>query len=114
MLILQAMLIGFVLDLLFGDPVWLPHPVVGMGKCITWYERRIRPLFPPTPRFELWGGALLTVSLTLLSFLLPWGLCPSSGCWNSCFSSPLLGGLGTPATTQGGSPEPTPSQGAGS
>ncbi len=75
MLILQAVLIGFMLDLLFGDPVWLPHPVVGMGKCITWYERRIRPLFPPTPRFELWGGALLTVSLTLLSFLLPWGLC---------------------------------------
>ncbi len=67
MLILQAVLIGFMLDLLFGDPVWLPHPVVGMGKCITWYERRIRPLFPPTPRFELWGGALLTVSLTLLS-----------------------------------------------
>ena len=59
MLILYAMLIGFALDLLFGDPVWLPHPVVGMGKLISCYERRIRPLFPTTPRGELLGGALM-------------------------------------------------------
>ena len=59
MLILYAMLIGAALDLLFGDPAWLPHPVVWMGRYISGYERRIRPLFPKTPRGELWGGALL-------------------------------------------------------
>jgi len=75
MLILYAMLIGFALDLLFGDPAWLPHPVVGMGKLISWYERRIRPLFPATPRGELCGGALLAVLLPLLCFTLARGLC---------------------------------------
>ena len=30
-----AVLGGFVLDLLFGDPAWLPHPVVYMGRAIS-------------------------------------------------------------------------------
>ena len=29
-MILQAVVGGFVLDALFGDPAWLPHPVVLM------------------------------------------------------------------------------------
>ena len=28
-----AVLGGFVLDAIFGDPAWLPHPVVYMGKA---------------------------------------------------------------------------------
>ena len=75
MLILYAMLIGFALDLLFGDPAWLPHPVVWMGRYISGYERRVRPLFPKTPRGELWSGTLLAVSLPLLSFALARGVC---------------------------------------
>ena len=30
-----AVLGGFVLDTLFGDPAWLPHPVVLMGGVLT-------------------------------------------------------------------------------
>lgn len=30
----MELLIAFVLDFLFADPDWLPHPVVGMGKVI--------------------------------------------------------------------------------
>ena len=37
--ILYAMLGGFVLDWLFGDPAWLTHPVVIMGKAISALER---------------------------------------------------------------------------
>ena len=33
--IIYAALGGFALDLLLGDPAWMPHPVVGMGRCIT-------------------------------------------------------------------------------
>ena len=33
-MILQAVVGGFVLDALFGDPAWLPHPVVLMGRCM--------------------------------------------------------------------------------
>ncbi len=75
MLILYAMLAGFMLDLLFGDPSWLPHPVVWMGKFITGYERRIRPLFSSTPRGEFVGGLLLAVSLPFLTFALSFGVC---------------------------------------
>ena len=34
----EAVLGGFVLDTLFGDPPWLPHPVVLMGKAISALE----------------------------------------------------------------------------
>lgn len=33
---------GFVLDLIFGDPLWLWHPVMGIGKVITWTDRFLR------------------------------------------------------------------------
>ena len=42
MLILWAVLSGFLLDAVFGDPVWLPHPVVLMGRCITALEKRLQ------------------------------------------------------------------------
>ena len=41
MLIFWAVLGGFLLDAVFGDPVWLPHPVVLMGRCITALEKRL-------------------------------------------------------------------------
>ena len=54
--LLAAALLGFVLDLLLGDPPWMPHPVVLMGRCITALEGRLRALFPATPRGELAAG----------------------------------------------------------
>lgn len=75
MLILWAVLAGFALDLIFGDPAWLPHPVVGMGKYISWFERTLRPRFPQTPRGEFWGGVLLAASLPLLTLALTLGVC---------------------------------------
>ncbi|MDO4357231.1 MAG: adenosylcobinamide-phosphate synthase CbiB [Clostridia bacterium] len=63
--ILLAALCGFALDLLFGDPDWLTHPVVIMGRCITHLERRLRALFPKTNRGELWAGAVLAALLPL-------------------------------------------------
>ena len=59
MLIFWAVLGGFVLDAIFGDPAWLPHPVVLMGKAITALEKRLRAQFPQTPQGELCGGAVL-------------------------------------------------------
>ena len=67
MLILCATVLGFALDLLLGDPAWLPHPVVAMGRYVSWFERRIRAALPKTPRGALWGGLLLALSLPLLT-----------------------------------------------
>lgn len=36
-----ALFFGFVLDLLIGDPYWLPHPVRFIGKSITFFEERL-------------------------------------------------------------------------
>ena len=59
MLICWAVLGGFVLDAIFGDPAWLPHPVVLMGKAITALEKRLRNNSPKRHRGELCGGAVL-------------------------------------------------------
>lgn len=70
MLICWAVLGGFVLDAIFGDPAWLPHPVVLMGKAITALEKRLRAQFPPTPQGELCGGAVLAAILPVGTFLI--------------------------------------------
>ena len=37
---LFPLLVGWLLDLVLGDPSWLPHPVVGFGKMIAFFEHR--------------------------------------------------------------------------
>lgn len=34
------LLVGWLLDRVFGDPVWLPHPIVAFGKMIAFAEKR--------------------------------------------------------------------------
>ena len=63
--IVLAALCGFLMDLALGDPAWMPHPVVGMGKCIAALERGLRRAFPKTPRGELAAGAVLAALLPL-------------------------------------------------
>lgn len=35
------LLVGYLLDCIFGDPRQLPHPIVGFGNLITWSERHL-------------------------------------------------------------------------
>lgn len=60
-----SVLIAWLLDKLFGDPVWLPHPVVLFGKTIALGEKYLNR---GTHR-RLKGG-ILTVVLILLTFFL--------------------------------------------
>lgn len=55
---------GFLLDLLFGDPHWLPHPVRWIGRLISLLEAGMRRLFPQGKKGEQAGG-ILTTLLTL-------------------------------------------------
>jgi len=57
-MLLLPLLMGWVLDLLLGDPQWMPHPVVGFGKLIAWGEKRFNQ-----GKHRKLKGALLTIFL---------------------------------------------------
>ncbi len=63
---LWAMVIGFGLDLLLGDPQGWPHPVAAIGRLIAALERGLRRIFPATPGGEWAAGGVLWL-LTVLT-----------------------------------------------
>ena len=64
-----SLLAGWIMDLLLGDPAWLPHPVVGFGKLIAAGEKR----WNKGEKRRL-KGALLAVALVIGVFLFTWSL----------------------------------------
>ncbi len=50
MRIAAAVLCGFFMDLCLGDPDWMPHPVIYMGKAISALEKFLRRKFPDTQK----------------------------------------------------------------
>ena len=62
-----SLLVGWVLDLVFGDPQRLPHPVVGFGKAIAFFERRLNK-----GRHRMLKGALMSIALIALVFAATW------------------------------------------
>lgn len=62
---LLPLLIGWTADKLFGDPRWLPHPVVAMGKIIAWGEKRLNK-----GNKRMMKGALFSIILILSSYLI--------------------------------------------
>lgn len=63
------LLSAFALDLILGDPRWLPHPVRGIGWTIQRTETVLRR-FAKTPIAEKAAGVLLVVLIvSLVSFL---------------------------------------------
>ncbi len=76
-----ALLIGWVLDLIFGDPQRLPHPVVGFGKMISWGEHRLNK-----GAHRKLKGALFAITLILLVFVLTWFLRRQFSIFNFQFS----------------------------
>ena len=76
---LAACIAGFFLDFIFGDPVWLYHPVRLIGKGISFGERQLRKLCSRNEKNEsgrglVAAGAVLWVCIAGLSFLIPLGV----------------------------------------
>lgn len=69
---LAAVLAGFFVDLLIGDPRWIPHPVVGMGKAISRAEPFLRRAFPDTPSGRRAAGRVLAAALPLACGVATW------------------------------------------
>ncbi len=66
---LLPLLIGWILDMLLGDPQWLPHPVVAFGKMIAFGERRLN-----TGTGKKLKGACLAIVLIVAIFTITFGI----------------------------------------
>ena len=63
------LLIGWLLDLLLGDPLGLPHPVVWFGKMISFGEKHLNK-----GTHRKLKGALLSIFLVAFVFAATWAL----------------------------------------
>lgn len=68
---LCALILGFCLDLIVGDPHWMPHPIVFIGKLIDLTEKAMRKLFPKTVRGENAAGAAIWLIVVTVSAGIP-------------------------------------------
>ena len=64
-----TLLIGWVLDLIFGDPARLPHPIVWFGKVISAFEHSLNK-----GSHRKLKGALTAIGLILFVFVIAWML----------------------------------------
>ena len=71
-----SLLIGWLLDLMVGDPQRLPHPVVWFGKMIAACERKLN-----RGTNRKLKGALTAVGLILFVFVFTWMLRKVLGCF---------------------------------
>ncbi|MCD8310230.1 MAG: adenosylcobinamide-phosphate synthase CbiB [Prevotellaceae bacterium] len=63
--VILPLLFAWLLDRWLGDPAWLPHPVVGFGRVIAWWERRLN-----RGGCRLLKGTVMSMALVLLVYLL--------------------------------------------
>lgn len=68
-IIVLPLIIGWILDMCFGDPARLPHPVVWFGKLISWSEHRLN--HGDSRRLK---GGIVAGSLILGAFVVTWFL----------------------------------------
>ena len=64
-----SLIAGWLLDLIIGDPAWLPHPIVGFGRLIAAGEKRWNQ-----GGHRRRKGALLAITLVIGTFAVTWGL----------------------------------------
>lgn len=86
--VLIPLIAGYLLDLIFGDPRRLPHPVVGFGNMIFWAERNFN-----RGSFRGLKGCLVALIFPSLVGLAGWGLTLGSqaiGGWCFCLVATLF------------------------
>lgn len=79
---IYAVLIGFLLDQVIGDPRRWPHPIVGIGNAISFLERHLNLGVSVTRRRR---GVLLTFLVVGTSYLITWAIV-----WGANVLHPLL------------------------
>jgi len=72
MLTLLAVICGFALDFIFGDPHGLPHPIILIGNLIGFLEKKSRQLFEGDNSLMLFSGFILVLIVLILTFGIPY------------------------------------------
>ncbi len=72
MMTLAACGIGFILDILFGDPHWVYHPVRMIGAWIGFLEKQARKVCGKNPKKLLLAGKIICILVLLVSVGIPW------------------------------------------
>lgn len=62
---LLSIVLAYLLDLIFGDPEWLPHPVRSMGRLIEFLEKKLRGSISN----QILSGAVLATAVVGLAYL---------------------------------------------
>ena len=75
-----AVILGFILDLIVGDPHWLYHPIRLVGHLISGLEKILRKVFPKTERGELTAGVFLLILTAGITSGAAWILLYAAGC----------------------------------
>lgn len=66
----MSLILGYILDLIIGDPQGYPHPIRLIGKLIEYLEKLFRKNCK-SRKDELMAGALLWFTVVSLSFIIP-------------------------------------------
>ncbi|MDE6395518.1 MAG: cobalamin biosynthesis protein, partial [Duncaniella sp.] len=75
-LILLPLAIGWFLDLCFGDPASLPHPVVGFGRIISFLEHRLN-----NGNHRRLKGGVMAIGLIVMTYLITSWITGATGIW---------------------------------
>ena len=67
MWIVLVCIIGFLTDCIFGDPLWIPHPVRLIGWWISTFEKLMRRVLPKTPAGERIAGTVMAFLVLLIT-----------------------------------------------
>jgi adenosylcobinamide-phosphate synthase len=63
-------IVAVLLDFSIGDPYWFPHPVIYIGKLISYLEEKGRKYFKSSKGLKILGG-LIVLSIITVSFGIP-------------------------------------------
>ncbi|MGL5439258.1 MAG: adenosylcobinamide-phosphate synthase CbiB [Filifactoraceae bacterium] len=63
--------IAVIMDLLFADPKWLPHPIRLIGSLVKKSENFFRAVLSKSPKMEFVGGLATVIIVSGLAYLVP-------------------------------------------
>jgi adenosylcobinamide-phosphate synthase len=75
---MELIFIGYIMDLVLGDPYFIPHPIRFIGKCIGILEKRLRIIFKERSKEKI-GGILLALGIIGSTYLMTYWILKLAG-----------------------------------